>query len=194
MKYSLVLLICFALAGFLTSCGSKDQADSGDTVVITEKIEYPVFIKNPYGEDQMDWWKENIETSKRIDFVQTLFDWAYAGEVSTFDYLTNEPLTAEQVKAIGNERDTIRITSPVPPYEEKDTVIQNKIDLRLVHKIKFLEEWQFNMKDHSISKKLLGIAPTLTEYEDSLDIKGYRPLFWIYFDEDYIQKLSKKEK
>lgn len=178
----------------LTACGPEKDRTDGSSSVITEKIEYPVFIRSPFEDDGGEWWKENIETSKRISFIETLFDWACTGKVKTFDYLTNEALTAEQVCAIGNEKDTIRITSTEPPYDEKDTVIQNHLDLKEIHKVKFLEEWSFDTERHSMSKKLIGIAPALTVYDDSSSIKGYKPLFWIYFDKEYIDKLSSKNK
>jgi hypothetical protein len=176
----------------LAACGGKSDDSKTGKSLITERIEYPVFIKSPYGEDQGDWWKENIETSKRTDFVNMLLDWAYSGKVATFDFLTNKPLTPEQVKAIGNESDTIKVTDVNPPYDEKDTIITQKLDIRLIHKIKFLEEWSFDAENHTITKKILGIAPTVTEYADSSEIKGYRPLFWMYFDKDYIESLNKK--
>jgi hypothetical protein len=176
----------------LEACGDQGR-ESKNQQVITEKIEYPVFIKSPYDDESGDWWKENIETSKRLEFVEILFDWAYAGKVQAFDYLTNKPLSAEEVKKIGNESDTIRVNDKNPPYDEKDTVIQNKLDLRQIHKLKFLEEWCFNKDDHSITKKVLGVAPALTVYTDSSEVLGQRPLFWIYFDKAFIASLEKKK-
>ena len=192
MKHLSVLIVILSALFLMAACGNHENSGNENASIITEKIEYPVFIKDPYGDNQADWWKENIETSKRLEFVQTLFDWAYSGEVKAYDYLTNKPLTVEQVKAIGNEPDTLTIIQSFPPYEEKDTILQNKIDLHLIHKLKFMEEWRFNLKDHSIQKTVIGIAPTLTVYADSMEIKGYRPLFWIYFDEEYAKKNETK--
>lgn len=195
MKTYLIPLMMAVMLTLLLACGNSVKDDPSTGTVITEKIEYPVFIKSPYAEENGDWWKENIETSKRTDFVEMLLDWAYTGKVGAYDFLTNEPLTVEQVKQIGNESDTIRVTKTYPPYDEMDTVIQQKLDIQLIHKIKFLEEWSFNLSDHSFSKKVLGIAPTLTMYDDSTEIKGYRPLFWLYFDKEFIEKeMSRKEK
>jgi hypothetical protein len=195
MKTYIIPIMMAAMVALLSACGNSAKDDNTGGTIITEKIEYPVFIKSPYPEENGDWWKENIETSKRTEFVEMLMDWAYSGKVGAYDFLTNEPLTVEQVKQIGNERDTIRVTKTYPPYDEMDTVIQQKLDLRLIHKIKFLEEWSYNLTDHSFSKKVLGIAPTLTMYDDSADLKGYRPLFWMYFDKDFIEKeITNKEK
>jgi hypothetical protein len=191
MKAIMICAWTACLAILFTACSSNKEDNAG-TTIITEKIEYPVFIKSPYEEEQGDWWKENIETSKRTDFAQLLMDWAYSGKVAAYDFVTNQALTVEQVKLIGNETDTILVTEKFPPYDEKDTVIQQKLDIRLIHKVKFLEEWSYNLDDHSISKKVIGIAPTLTIYDDSVDIKGYRPLFWLYFDKEYAKSLNNK--
>jgi hypothetical protein len=186
-----IAMICISLA--LCSCQNEENNEKTNGQVITEKIEYPVFIKDPYELDNGEWWKENIETSKRLDFVKILFDWAYSGDVKAYDYLTNKELTLEEVKQIGNNTDTIRIADINPPYEEKDTTIQNKLDFNLIHKIKFMEEWSLNIQNHSINKRIIGVAPALTIYGDSNEIKGYQPLFWLYFDKDYVKNLKRKE-
>ncbi len=187
-----MVAVCICL---LSACGNNSKDNNNGDTIITEKIEYPVFIKSPYEEENGDWWKENIETSKRTDFVKMLMDWAYSGKVGAYDFLTNEPLTVEQVKAIGNESDTLHINKTTPPYDEIDTVITQKLDFQLIQKIKFLEEWSYNLNDHTISKKVLGIAPTVATYDENSELKGYRPLFWLYFDKDFIEKeITSKEK
>jgi hypothetical protein len=175
--HSLALL--WVVLGLLTfpGCGEKPSGN-----VVAERIEYPVFIKSPYGEQNGCYWKENLETSKRQEFVKTLFEWAYGGKIKAFDYVT----------AIGNTCDTVTMTRPNPPYDEYDTVIKSKLDLNLIHKVKMLEEWKLDPDNYTVVKKLLGIAPTLTIYADSNEVKGYKPLFWIYFDQEYIKKLSEQ--
>ena len=145
IKPGFIVLLLFLVCN---ACNGPSGKNNSSKRIITDMIEYPVFIKSPYGEDNEDYWKENLETSKRLDFVKTLFDWAYSGKVKTFDYLTNKPLSIEQVKSIGNERDTIHITKSVPPYDEMDTVIQEKLDFKRIHKLKFLEQWSFDEKNY----------------------------------------------
>jgi hypothetical protein len=183
----------FTILVLIVFCHACNGPAGKEKRVIADLIEYPVFIKNPYGEENGEYWKENLETSKRLDFVKTLFDWAYTGKVKTFDYLTNQPLNIEQVKSIGNESDTFHINKSVPPYDEMDTVIQKKLDFNLIHKLKFLEKWSFDEDNFLLEKKLIGIAPALTVFADSATIKGYKPLFWIYFDKEYIKKITEKK-
>ncbi len=186
MKHSLISLLL--LTALIPACTRTETSEAGQENMITEKIEYPVFIKDPWEEETTDWWKENIETSKRLEFVKTIFDWAYSGKVKAYDFITYEPLSVEQVKAIGNRCDTITITETTPPYREKDTVIQEKLDFAQIHKVKFLEEWTYDKNRTSIAKKIIGIAPALTVYADSVEIKGFKPLFWLFFDDRYAKK------
>ena len=164
----------------LMSCGNNKQED---LTVLTERIQYPVFINNPYP-DEGDWWKENMEGPKREKFVKYIFDAAYSGKIKAYNY-DDQPLTVDQVKAIGNETDTIRSTRPYPPYDEFDTIVSNVLDLRDIHRITFLEEWYINEKNMQITKKVVGVCPALTIFEDSNAVKGYKPLFWLYFDDKY---------
>jgi hypothetical protein len=177
-------LLFFAL--ILASCGTQESRSTKDMIFITERIQYPVFIKNPYPEEA-DWWRENIEGQAREKFVNRIFDAAYSGKYRVFDYFNN-PVSAEEIKAMGSKTDTVRANRPYPPYDEFDTVVTASLDKKLIHRIMFMEEWYIHPEKFEISKKVVGICPTLTVYADSNELKGYQPLFWIYFDEKYPAK------
>ena len=175
-----LLILSFLILG--NSC--KNNSDKGDKTVITERIQYPVFIKSPYPDDT-DWWVENLEGVKREKFVNILVDAALEGKVKAYDYLDNTLLTQAQVNNIFNRTDTIKMTRITPPYDEVDTVITHKLDRKDIYRVTFLEEWNFDEKNFKMEKKVVGIAPSETIFGDSSDIKGYKPLFWIYLDEKY---------
>ena len=181
MKKPIKLVLVFSIL-FVASCHQKDKKES--MTVLTERIQYPVFIKSPYG-DEGDWYRENMEGPKREAFVKIIFDAAYTGKVKVYDYLTNEPLSVEKVKAIGNKSDTIHIVKEIPVYKEYDTIINQKLDFKDIHRITFLEEWNMDVGKFQMEKKVVGICPSLTIYDDSTDVRGYKPLFWIYLDDKY---------
>lgn len=185
MKTSLIPALLVAALFFAASCGGEVKKENQK--VLTEKIQYPVFIKCPYTEET-EWYRENMEGSDREKFVNLLFDLALEGKVKAYDYYANTPLTKDQVKAAGCRYDTISLTRPQPPYEEYDTVITQIPDRKLIHRVTFLEEWYFDEKNLQMEKKVVGIAPALTVYADSNEIKGYMPLFWIYLDKNYPEK------
>ena len=170
----------FLLAGY--SC--KNSSDKEGKTVITERIQYPVFIKSPYPEET-DWWVENIEGAKREIFVNLLLDAAFNGKVKVYDYLDNTLLTKAQIDNIACKRDTFKMLSTNAPYDEKDTVVIQKLDRKDIHRVTFMEEWRFDEKNFKMDKKVVGIAPAETVYGDSSVVKGYKPLFWIYLDEKY---------
>lgn len=175
-----ISVIFFLVLGF--SC-RNDTADKKNTI-ITERIQYPVFIKSPYPDDT-DWWIENLEGAKREKFVNLLLDAAFEGRVNIYDYFENNLLTKTQVENIFSRTDTLRIQKTTPPFNEIDTVIVQKLDRMNIHRITFMEEWTFDEKNFQLEKKVVGIAPAVTVYTDSSQIKGYKPLFWIYLDKKY---------
>jgi hypothetical protein len=173
-------VLSFLIFGY--SC--KNNSDKSGKTVITERIQYPVFIKCPYPEET-DWWVENLEGIKREKFVNILLDAAFAGKVKVYDYLDNTLLTKAQVDNIASRTDTVKVIEIKPPYDEKDTVIVQKLDRKNIHRVTFMEEWNFDEKNFQMEKKVVGIAPAETIYGDSATVKGYKPLFWIYLDEKY---------
>jgi hypothetical protein len=64
-------------------------------------------------------------------------------------------------------------------------VIEQKLDPRLITRIRFLEEWSVDKKHFRIVKNVLGIAPLMENYSETGELRGYMPLFWIYIDKRY---------
>jgi len=182
MKRTILFIIVFSLFFSITSC--KEKKGNENKLILTERIQYPVFIKSPYDEET-DWWQENMEGPKREKFVDIILDAALSGKVKAYDYITEDLLSKKQVEEIFNRSDTLMLTRTTPPYEEYDTVINTRLDRRLIHRITFLEEWYFDEENFKMEKKVVGIAPAITSYSDSSEILGYKPLFWVYLDEKY---------
>lgn len=182
MKRTAFYFLIISLFFSLFSCSNKKGSEG--KLVLTERIQYPVFIKSPY-EEETDWWRENMEGPKREKFVNIILDAALSGKVKAYDYITDEPLTKEQVNAIFIKSDTMMLTRTAPPYDEYDSVITHKLDRKYIHRITFLEEWYFDEENFKMEKKVMGIAPAMTSYGDSAEIIGYKPLFWIYLDDKY---------
>ena len=179
-----LMLISAILMCMVASHSCKNSSGTDGKTLLTERIQYPVFIKSPYGDD-VEWYKENMEGRSREKFVNILLDGAFDGKVKTYDYVDDAPLSKEQLQQIVSRTDTVHMIRPLPPYEEFDTVIVTKLERKNIHRITFLEEWYFDEKEFSMTKKVVGIAPALTMYSDSNNVKGYKPLFWIYLDDKY---------
>lgn len=179
--------ICILIVSiFLAAC--NDKKDKRNNKILTERIQYDVLIKTPNIE--FDWWVQNIEGSKRESFVRTILDLAYSGKVKAYDYF-NKPLTLKDVKAIDTFSDTISLPDPVIPNKMNDTVIKHELDIQKITKVRFLEEWYLDEDSYSFDKKVVGIMLMKENYGDSMELRGYSPLFWLYFDKAYPAKLNK---
>ena len=171
----------------ICSCNNNKNDDFKNKKLLTERIQYDVFIKSP--DPDFDWWNQNIEGSKREPFIKTILDLAYSGKVKAYDYYNN-PLTPEQVKKIGYKNDTISTVDPNDPTKMHDTVIKTTLNLQQITKVRFLEEWYLDEKNFSFDKKVVGMMLMQENYDDSLHLRGYSPICWIYFDKSYPAKLK----
>lgn len=188
LKSALFVSGVFIIVFLVSSCnGKKDEADSKGNKLLTERIQYDVLIKTP--DPDMDWWVQNIEGSKRESFIKTFLDLASEGKVKAYDYFNN-PLTPEQVKNIDKHTDTVSVPDPKNPNKNKNTVVNTSLDIQKITKVRFLEEWSLDEKKMNFDKKVVGLMLMKENYGDSAQLRGYSPLFWIYFDDSYPAKLK----
>lgn len=178
MKFT--IFTCLSLvACIIVSCNRHGQQRM---VQVTERIQYDVDIKSP--DPDFDWWVQNIEGSKREVFIKQVMDAAYNGQVKAYSYF-GESLTPRQVREIGFRRDTLTFQRAEPPYAFYDTVVERRINFNDITRFRFLEEWRMDPNTLEIHKKVTGIAPILKRYEETGELRGYMPLFWVYFDEEH---------
>lgn len=189
MKKLLAIFLILFLATLLSCMNDKKNKDYKNETQLTERIQYDVLIKTP--DPDLDWWTQNIEGSKREIFVKTILDLATSGKVKAFsgDYLYT-PLTPDEVKETGNSSENKTIQNPDDPSKSYDTIIKKELDIQTITKVRFLEEWYLNEKSLSFDKKVCGVMLLRENYGDSLELRGYTPLFWIFFDDSYPAKLK----
>lgn len=166
------LILLLFLFQILISCSQKKEK-----IVITKKIQYDVNIKNV--NSNYDLWIENIGQSERYAFIQKILDAANNGTITSYDYF-NKPLSLNELKKLGVDSIYKTLTRAYPPYEEFDTLIINRINIRDINKIRFLEEWQMNEENFVFEKRVIGIAPVIDKYDSQGNLLGKQPLFWIY--------------
>ncbi|MGD0710700.1 MAG: hypothetical protein ABR968_05910 [Bacteroidales bacterium] len=186
---SVLFITGIIISVFLISAcnGKKDETDNKGNKVLTERIQYDVLIKTP--DPDFDWWVQNIEGSKRESFIKTFLKLATDGKVKAYDYFNN-PLTTQQVKNIDKRVDTITVPDPKDPSKNKDTIVKTDLDIQRITKIRFLEEWSLDEKKMSFDKKVVGLMLMKENYDENAQLRGYSPLFWIYFDDSYPAKMK----
>ncbi len=182
-KLFIATVFIITVAFIFPFCNSdKNNSDNAGKKVLTERIQYDVIIKTP--NPDFDWWMQNIEGAKRETFVKTFLQLARDGKVKAYDYFNN-PMTTDEVKKIGNSVDTITDNDAKNPNKSYDTVIKRELNIQEITKVRFLEEWYLDEKKMSFDKKVVGLMLMRENYGDSLELRGYSPLFWIYFDDKY---------
>ena len=184
MKQSSFLLSLGLLVIIALSCSRKPV----DSKVITKRIQYDVNIKSP--DPDLEWWVQNIEGESRELLVKDIIDKASQGKVKAYDYLSNRPLSVKDINMILHKTDSISMERDDAPGELFDTVIFQNLDQRNITRLRFLEEWSMDEKTMVLTKKVLGMCPLIDVYAANGDLKGYKALFWVFFDEEYPGKLQ----
>lgn len=187
MNKFVFISVILAVPFLIFSCrGGNDEGKN----VVTKRIQYDVTIHNT--DPDMDWWVQNIEGSNREKMVKDIFTQVTTGKVKAYDYITCKLYTADEINGIMRKVDSISIQRTMPPYDLVDTVLVTEIRLSDITRIRFLEEWSMNEKTLAISKKVAGICPIVERYSESGELRGYKPLFWIFFDDKYPKELEQK--
>jgi len=178
--------ILFILGSLFLGCANRNNERN----TLTSRIQYDVTIKSP--DQALDWWVQNLEGMTREEFVKDLMEVALSGKVRAYDAFLYTRLSPDLVRRIGSRTDTIRLQRAEPPYNYYDTVVSRSMSIHDITRIRFLEEWQVNPMNMQITKKVLGIAPMLENYDETGTFRGYQPMFWIFYDNRYPAALQGK--
>ncbi len=163
------------------------SCQSGDKVLITEKIQYDVNIKSP-GTDY-DWWIQNLVGPDREQLVGEILEGAKSGKYQCWDYY-NESLSPLDIRSILSDTMILSIVDNNPPYETYDTTIIKTIELKDIQRLRFLERWEREPGSLQIEKTVYGIGPVALTFDPEGNERWY-PLFWIYVDDEFIATLNK---
>ena len=152
-------------------------------IQIAERIQYDVFIKSP--DSLKDWWIDNIEKTDREKLAKLILEKVSSGKIKVYDFPFNTPVKANEIKDMLNPAKTVMLKRSTPPYDLYDTTIVQPITAEKIIKIRFLEEWYIDPSTLEFEKKVLGIAPIRENFSPDGTLRGYTPMFWIYFDKRY---------
>ncbi len=180
MKFSAPLFVLFLL---LASCHSKNASKQQ---LVTERIQYDVPISTH--DPELDWWVRNIEGSKRETFVKQIVSAVEDGKVKAYDFFTNSEFTKEEIKNMLCKVDTLTVERFDGTLV--DTAVKKELQLKDICRMRFLEEWSINPKTLEMQKRVLGICPIAEKRAENDSILGYQPLFWVFFDAEYPNKLK----
>jgi gliding motility associated protien GldN len=128
---------------------------------------------------------------------QILKEAAESGEItiySTEDDKFTQPLSLEQVLAIGGSMDTIMVPNPdsQDPYDLIPKIVKNDINYEEVKRFRLKEIWYFDKQYSKLQVRILGIAPIIDVNNDDGSFRYEQPLFWVYYPD--ARKLLSNEK
>jgi len=106
---------------------------------------------------------------------------AYDAASPTDEFLI--PLTYHEIMRRLERADTLRMQRSAPPYEWFDTVVVSRFNPMDVKRFRIKEDWIFDKQRSVMESRILGICPVRDSYDERGELRGYEPLFWIYFPE-----------
>lgn len=127
--------------------------------IIADTIITDVVIKNP---DDDEWTEYCLRNLNKEQFIDELFRLVYNGELKPRNFFTEEPMTIDEVKEIEQNED----------YRREN-----------IGKVQFEEAWYFDPVKKQMIKKIHSIMVAYELFDSNGDIKGYKPVFKVYFNE-----------
>ena len=163
--FNKILSGIFIFSTIFASCNKPETnnpkvkiGDESNYAVIADTIINDVVIKNPDNDEWTDYCLRNLD---KETFVNKLFKLVYSGELTPYDFFLDTPMTIEEVKTI--EKD--------PEYNRDN-----------IAKVQFEESWYFDFENHKMMKKVQSVMIAYEIYDNEGKVKGYKPVFKIYFN------------
>ena len=161
MKLKLTYLISILLL-FIYSC----QQNSDKKINISNKTEEYLVIADTIINDIMlkaaendEWAEYSLRKLDKLRLVNEIFDLAYEGKLTPYEFFSETPLTIEDIKQL--ERD---------PEFSRDKIA----------KVQFEEGWYFDPVSLKMTKRVHSIMLAFEIYNNQGEIKGYKPAFKVY--------------
>ncbi len=165
-------------------------------VVLTKRILSSVIYHHTFFSEDI-----NVDSLAMDAYIKKIMDKVYSDSINAYYFsdahdMWNVPVSGKELKDRLCAIDTITYKTPQHKHGSYDTIIKHDIPISM---IRFLEEWTFDPATMAIDKKVVGICPVEICYDNAGEVKGYRPLFWVYFSDVWMPfggklELKKAEK
>lgn len=163
MKHYKLIKTALIISGlFLFSCQQKEKNVSKEFtgVKIANPIIYEVLVNNPNPEDE--WKAECLANTNTVELVNDIVKAARNGNLPAFDYYDNHQLSIPELEKIISESDLIHKTG----------------------NIQFEEEWYWNKKELTLSKKVNKLMLGYAVYDGKGEVRGYKASFVVDLNVD----------
>jgi gliding motility associated protien GldN len=145
------------------------------TIDLREQFNHPLY----YPEAPLNNRKSLFDVVKRA-----LLD----GEIVAFDNpLTDDAFTMRmrlsQLDSLFNPVDSQDVPNPDIPEELMRTGIPNPLTSNKIKAWWIKEDWFFDRQRGVMDVRIIGLCPLQEHLDNEGQIDGYKPLFWLYFDQ-----------
>ncbi|MBN2164714.1 MAG: hypothetical protein JW717_00390 [Marinilabiliaceae bacterium] len=157
---SLKFLTALLILTFIWSCkqSTKNNTTTNniDSALVADTIIYPVRIKNIDSDDQ--WAEIRLKNVNRKKIVNDIFEKVYSGDMTAYNYLSNEPISIEAIKTLEKTDDFNR---------------ENIIELE------FREKWWFNADKSVFKKEIISILLAYVVYDEFNEFSRMKAAFYV---------------
>lgn len=159
IKHIIFLMMCFYLA--LASCTSNNNTSNKSATpisgqMVADTIIYSVVIKNPNPNDE--WTNFSLSKLDRKKLVDALFESVYDNNAQAFNYVSDAPMSASDVKDVENQEDFSR---------DK------------VAKLQFWESWYYDEEQALMTKKVHSVLVAYEVRSEQNELLGYKAAFYV---------------
>ena len=171
-------LIPFLLLGFI-ACDQKPvepTTEAETSTVYTKTMVYAVDLNSVFHEDLND-----EDFSDVAPISQQLISDVLDGKLKALDPVSEEILTAEQVKSMLVFTDTIWFEEPETGDKSIDVLERDYTSE--FYGLTFKEQWSYDGSGAILNKKIVGLAPRIPVYSSrGGELRGYTSAFWVKYD------------
>ncbi|MBK8499160.1 MAG: gliding motility protein GldN [Flavobacteriales bacterium] len=147
------------------------------TIDLREKMNHPLYYPTEAINDRKSLF-DVIRQGLLVDGSITAYD---AGPLLTDDEF-RKPLLRSQIEEMFTRVDTQYTESLTTG--DMEMVVQNiSLESRDVKMYKLKEDWIFDKQRSTLDIRIIGIAPMKEMRGEDGEVRGYAPMFWLYYPE-----------
>ncbi|MBK9176468.1 MAG: gliding motility protein GldN [Flavobacteriales bacterium] len=147
------------------------------TVDLREKLNHPLYFPTEAINDRKSLF-DVIKHGLMVDGSITAYD---AGPLLTDDEF-RKPLLRPQLEEMFSRWDTV-YTEDLVTGDMVPKLVETKVESRDIKMYKIKEDWIFDKQRSSMDIRIIGIAPMREVRGEDGEVRGYAPMFWLYYPE-----------
>lgn len=147
------------------------------TIDLREKMNHPLYFPTEAINDRKSLF-DVIRQGLMVDGSITAYS---VGPIGTDDEF-KKPLLASELKELFTRLDT-QYTESLETGDMEMVVQEINLESRDIMMYNIKEDWIFDKQRSTMDIRILGIAPMQEKRGEDGEIRGYSPLFWLYYPE-----------